>query len=72
LSRTRKKTGSSENSAEARAVWCGEEDRRLAAIWQGKPAQTSALIGVETVIKTVVAMHSQCPLWVISDRAIPR
>ena len=32
--------------------------------------QTGILIGAETGIKTIAAVHSQCRLWVIRDRAI--
>jgi hypothetical protein len=28
------------------------------------------LIGAETGIKTIAAMHSQCPLWVISGQTV--
>src|ERR1019366_485793 len=33
-------------------------------------AQTSTLIGAETGIKTIAAVHSQCRLWVISGQTI--
>src|SRR5579859_7274356 len=32
-------------------------------------AQTSTLIGAETGVKTIAAVHSQCPLWVISGQS---
>jgi hypothetical protein len=35
-------------------------------------AQTNTLIGAETGIKTIAAVHSQCRSWVISDRSIQR
>ena len=34
-------------------------------------AQTSTLIGAETGIKTIAAVHSQCLLWVISGQTTP-
>src|SRR5450830_1632823 len=33
-------------------------------------AQTGTLIGAETGIKTIAAVHSQCRLWVISGQTI--
>src|SRR5450631_647565 len=33
-------------------------------------AQTSTLIGAETSIKTIAAVHSQCRSWVISGQTI--
>jgi hypothetical protein len=59
---------------------CGfEVDRKLELRWlmhrEGDgilAAQTSTSIGAETGIKTIVAVHSRCPLWVDTVAKLPK